>query len=130
MRVLHVMNDSVPLVGGYTSRSRCIVTHQKGAGIEPFVITSVRQGFTEADIEEFDSITYFRTNWPRSGLLKKARAVGLLKELLVFYGSISRAAAAVSPDIIHAHSPVLCAIPALAVAQTYRIPLVYEIAKR
>jgi PEP-CTERM/exosortase A-associated glycosyltransferase len=33
----------------------------------------------------------------------------------------------VHPDVIHAHSPVLCAIPAILTAKIHRIPIVYEI---
>jgi PEP-CTERM/exosortase A-associated glycosyltransferase len=127
MKILHVMNDSVPLVGGYTSRSRSIVTHQKRIGIKPFVVTSVRQGITAASVEKYDGITYFRTNWPGRSILKKTHLLNLSKELYLFYRSIRKAAASVLPDIIHAHSPVLCAIPALVAARRLDVPLIYEI---
>ena len=127
MRILHVMNDSIPLVGGYTSRSRCIVTHQQRIGMEPFVVTSVRQGPTGRDPEQFDGITYFRTQWPERSFLRKTPLLGLIKELSLFYTRIRKAVAEISPDIIHAHSPVLCAIPALVAARKAGVPLVYEI---
>ena len=121
------MNDTIPLIGGYTIRSRCIVTHQRRIGMEPFVITSVRQGPTPGNREQFDGITYFRTQWPKKSVLRKMPLAGLLKELSLFYTGIRKAAAEVSPDIIHAHSPVLCAIPAMIAARKLGVPLVYEI---
>jgi len=121
------MNDTIPLIGGYTIRSRSIVTHQRRIGMEPCVITSVRQGPTPANREEFDGIAYFRTQWPKKNPLRKIPLVGLLKELSLFYTGIRKAASEVSPDIIHAHSPVLCAIPALMAASRLGKPLVYEI---
>ena len=127
MKILHVMNDTIPLIGGYTIRSRCIVTHQRQIGMEPFVITSVRQGPTPENREQFDGITYFRTQWPKKSVLRKIPLAGLLKELSLFYTRIRKAAAEISPDIIHAHSPVLCAIPALVAARRLEVPLVYEI---
>jgi PEP-CTERM/exosortase A-associated glycosyltransferase len=127
VRILHVMNDTIPLVGGYTIRSRCIVTHQQRVGMEPFVISSLRQGFSHTEREKFDGITYFRTRWPETDILKKIPILNLLKELYLFYARIRQVSEEILPDIIHAHSPILCAIPALFVARKLRIPIVYEI---
>jgi glycogen synthase len=126
-KILHVMNDSVPWVGGYTSRSKSIVTHQQRIGMEPYVVTSVRQGPTVKDREQIDGITYFRTKWSGTNLLKKVPLFGLLKELSLFYTRIRDVVKEVSPDILHASSPVLCAIPALMAVRKMDIPLVYEI---
>lgn len=127
MKILHVMNDSVPLVGGYTTRSRSIVIHQKEIGMNPYVVTSVRQGATAENREEFDGILYYRTNWPEKCHLRNLKLLGLLKELSLFHDRILEVATEISPHIIHAHSPVLCAIPALFVARRLGIPVVYEI---
>ena len=127
MKILHVMNDSIPLIGGYTTRSRCIVTHQRRIGIEPYVVTSIRQGPTTTHAEEFDGITYFRTRWPKRNFFKKAQLFGLAQEIYLFYTRIREIVTEISPDIIHAHSPILCAIPALLAARKAGIPIVYEI---
>ena len=95
--------------------------------MEPFVVTSVRQGPTTVDQEQFDGITYFRTQWPKRSILRETPLLGLLRELTLFYARIRKAVTEISPDIIHAHSPVLCAIPALIAARKADVPLVYEI---
>jgi len=127
MKILHVMNDSIPWVGGYTARSRCIVTHQRQAGIKPFVITSVRQGFSEKATEMLDGIPYIRTNWPPKSQLRHIPLISLLQEMTLFQRNIQRAISKFSPRILHVHSPVLCAIPAIVAARKNRIPIVYEI---
>ena len=127
MKVLHVLNDSVPLVGGYTSRSKCIVKYQKRVGIEPFVVTSVRQGLTGVRSEEIDGITYFRTNWSPGNLFRGASILGVLGEIFILYRNILRSIKAVQPQVIHSHSPILCAIPGLVAARKKKIPFVYEI---
>jgi len=103
------------------------VTQQRRIGMEPFVITSVRQGPTGIDSEQFDGITYFRTRWPKKSLLRNVPLLGLFMELYLFYVRIRKVVTEISPDIIHAHSPVLCAIPALVAARKAGVPLVYEI---
>jgi PEP-CTERM/exosortase A-associated glycosyltransferase len=127
VKVLHVMNDSVPLIGGYTTRSRNIVVHQKRMGIEPFVLTSVRQGPTEKEIEYFDDIPYFRTQRPKTGFLRKSPLLGIFKELYQLHIRIREISYKIAPDVIHAHSPILCAIPALSAGKIRGVPLVYEI---
>ncbi|HIJ39963.1 MAG TPA: glycosyltransferase [Deltaproteobacteria bacterium] len=127
MKTLHVMNDSIPLIGGYTIRSRSIVTHQRQIGMYPWVITSVRQGPTEKDTEEFDGIPHLRTNWPKKCFMRKIPLARLFQEEILFYRSICRAIRKISPDIIHAHSPILCAFPGLLAARKFQIPIVYEI---
>lgn len=127
MRVLHVLNDSVPLVGGYTSRAKCIVSHQKKCEMEPFVVTSLRQGLTNSSIERIDGIQYFRTNWPEKSRSKGNPLIGLMMEIALFYKKIVEVVKIVKPDVIHAHSPILCAIPGMLAAKMRRLPFVYEI---
>ena len=128
MKVLHVLNDSIPLIGGYTSRSKYIVSHQKRIGIEPFVVTSVRQGMTRANVERIDGVEYFRTFWSKkNNFLGQIPIIAILAEIALFFKRIRDAIRAVNPDVIHAHSPILCAIPAMFAAKMNRIPIVYEI---
>ena len=69
MRVLHILDISVPVLAGYTSRSRYIVLNQKALGIDPVVLTSVRQeNPTDCSMEELDGIRYYRTHPPAPGL--------------------------------------------------------------
>ena len=63
MRVLHVLDHSLPLHSGYTFRTRAILKAQEAAGIEVRAITSQRHNaeaeWDEAQ-EEFDGLTFHR----------------------------------------------------------------------
>lgn len=127
MRILHILNDSVPLVSGYAARSKCIVKYQQRARFEPFVVTSLRQGPTLYTTEEIEGITYFRTNPTPGSLLDRRLQLLLGAELGFFYRSILRSVRRVNPSIIHAHSPILCAIPAWLASKKTSLPFIYEI---
>ena len=129
MKILHILDDSVPNISGYSSRSRYIVKSQKKIGLEPYVLTSVRHGESQCDVEEIDNITYFRTNWSQSCLskLRNIKLLNIVAEMFFLYKRINSTIAAEGADIIHAHSPILCALPALVAARRRKIPFVYEI---
>ena len=61
MRILHVLDHSLPLHSGYTFRTRAIVTAQQARGLEVACLTGVRQGAAGTDPEMIDGITFFRT---------------------------------------------------------------------
>ena len=42
MKVLHVLDHSLPVASGYSYRSRSIVTFEKRLGLSPVVLTSPR----------------------------------------------------------------------------------------
>src|SRR5690349_1631044 len=83
MRVLHVLDISVPMLAGYTSRSRAIVLNQKMLGMDPVVVTSVRFENPSGTLkEEIDGIRYHRTPPPRSGPIDPLRTRPVLREAL------------------------------------------------
>jgi glycogen synthase len=131
VRVLHVLDISVPMLAGYTSRSRYIVNTQKTLGLEPVVITSVRfDNPKNCAMEEIDGIRYHRT--PREGGLFSARIdeTPVMKEALEinhFRRRIVDVARREQVDLIHAHSSILCGIPAYLASRELGIPCVYEI---
>jgi hypothetical protein len=62
MKVLHVLETSVPELVGYTVRGRYIVDHQRRQGLEPIVVTSpFFRGADGQETEVIDGITYFRS---------------------------------------------------------------------
>lgn len=44
MRILHVLDHSIPLHSGYTSRTASILREQRALGWETFHLTSPKQG--------------------------------------------------------------------------------------
>jgi PEP-CTERM/exosortase A-associated glycosyltransferase len=129
MRVLHVLDISIPMLAGYTSRSRYIVNNQKALGLDPVVLTSVRhENASGCSMEELDGIRYHRTPEP-SGALSKVGAPGLREAAEVHHlrKRVVEVCERERPDIIHGHSSILCGIPAYLAARQVGVPMVYEI---
>jgi PEP-CTERM/exosortase A-associated glycosyltransferase len=126
MRILHVLDHSIPLHSGYTFRTASILREQRALGWDTFHITSPKQGATKAPEEAVDGLHFYRTAGG-TGLMSDlpvGREVALMKALGQRLEQVARI---VEPDIIHAHSPVLNALPALNVGRKLGIPVVYEI---
>ncbi|MEA3004642.1 MAG: glycogen synthase [Sphingomonadales bacterium] len=127
MRILHVLDHSLPLHSGYTFRTRAIVTAQQARGLEVACLTGARQRASAEeppeDPEVIDGITFFRTPAPRPAPspLREWREIKALERRLDLLAEAWR------PDRLHVHSPVLNALAALPVARRRAIPLIYEI---
>jgi PEP-CTERM/exosortase A-associated glycosyltransferase len=122
MRILHILDHSLPLHSGYTFRTRAIMKAQIARGWDVRGVTGVRQE-DEAPAGMFDGLAFDRTP-PIAGNRRMLRELG---EISAFAGRIDDVAEAFRPDILHAHSPVLDALAALRVAKRRRLPLLYEI---
>ena len=125
MRVLHILDHSIPLHSGYTFRSRAILCGQRRLGWQTFHLTGPKQGATRALEEEVDGLLFHRTPPLEGG----PRLPGLDQWALMrqIERRLAEVAAQVRPDLLHAHSPVLDAIPALRVGRRLGIPVVYEV---
>ena len=125
MRILHVLDHSIPLHSGYTFRTRAILREQRKLGWETFHLTSPKQINCSVDEEEVDGLYFYRTPAMPEG----PRRPGLDEWALMrrLEGRLEQVARQVRPDILHAHSPVLNAAPALAVGRRLGIPVVYEV---
>lgn len=124
MRVLHVLHTSMPVVAGYTIRSRCILEHLGRLGCELAVVSSAQHPNGETLFEIIDGIPHFRTENPRHRLPSPAKE---LQSMWSLQTKLSSVVHQWKPDVIHAHSPMLVGLPALKVARFNRIPLVYEV---
>lgn len=126
LRILHVLDHSLPLHSGYTFRTLSILEGQRDLGWETFHLTGTRQGSGGVGRECCGEWLFHRTP-PARGLgarlplLQYAAMMGALRDRL------ADVARAVRPDILHVHSPVLNALPALGVGRTLGIPVVYEV---
>ena len=123
MRILHILDHSIPLHSGYAFRTLAILREQRALGWETLQLTSPKHRLAGPPIEAVDGWTFHRT--PPVGL-----TVPGLAEAAMMRATTRRAyeiAREARPDVIHAHSPVLNAIPALRVGRRLGIPVVYEI---
>jgi PEP-CTERM/exosortase A-associated glycosyltransferase len=126
VKILHVLDHSIPLQSGYTFRTRAILREQQRRGWDVVAVTSGKHGSTGGDPEVVDGLRFYRT--PRvPGWLDTLPAgdqVAIVRDLA---RNLERIVAKERPDILHAHSPSLNALAALRVARSPRLPVVYEI---
>jgi PEP-CTERM/exosortase A-associated glycosyltransferase len=126
LRVLHVLDHSIPLHSGYTFRTLAILREQRRLGWQTFHLTSPKQLDCRVDEEEVDGWHFYRT---LASAARPARLPGMaeLELMRQLERRLMDVAAQVKPQILHAHSPVLNAIPTLRVGRRLGIPVVYEV---
>ncbi len=126
MRILHVFDHSLPLHSGYTFRSANILREQRKLGWETSHLTSPKQVNCTLPEEQADGLHFYRTA-STSGWLSKLPGLDPLAVMAATQRRLMEVASLIRPDILHAHSPVLNAIPAIRVGRKLGIPVVYEI---
>ncbi|WP_208277331.1 TIGR04063 family PEP-CTERM/XrtA system glycosyltransferase [Massilia oculi] len=126
MRVLHVLDHSIPLHSGYTFRTRSILREQRALGWETFHVTGSKQNSGDMREETVDGLHFYRTAVADSPLAK----LPVLNQKQVIDGLVRRLSEIIpqiKPDVLHAHSPSLNAIAALKAGKKFGIPVVYEV---
>jgi PEP-CTERM/exosortase A-associated glycosyltransferase len=124
LRILHIFDHTAPLHSGYTFRSLSILREQRKRGWATFHLSGPKQNSGQGLEDVVDGWHFYRTpavapsRWPGLGELAIMRQ--LERRLL-------QVAKQVRPHVLHAHSPVLNAWPALRVGQQLGIPVVYEV---
>ncbi len=124
MRILHVLDHSIPLQSGYTFRTLSLLTEQRAMGWETFHLTTPRHTEPFVPEETVDGWRFFRTPPPGGPNLPVLRERA---EMAATEKRLNEIVPEVKPDIIHAHSPVLNALPAIHAGRRHGIPVVYEI---
>jgi PEP-CTERM/exosortase A-associated glycosyltransferase len=126
MRILHILDHSLPLQSGYVYRTLGIVNQQRAMGWEPVLLTSGKHYAPGPMQEQIGEWEFLRTPMP-SGL---AARLPWLRELKLV-GDLGRrlddVIAEMRPAILHAHSPVLNMLPAIGAGRRHAIPVVYEV---
>lgn len=126
MRVLHVLDHSIPLHSGYTFRTLAILREQRRLGWETLHLTSPKHIDCTVDEEEVDGLHFFRT--PTGAAPgRQLPGVGEFALMRQLERRLLQIARERRPQLLHAHSPVLNAIPALRVGRRLGIPVVYEV---
>ncbi|HEY0060977.1 MAG TPA: TIGR04063 family PEP-CTERM/XrtA system glycosyltransferase [Telluria sp.] len=126
MRILHVLDHSIPLHSGYTFRTRSILREQQALGWETFHVTGSKQGETAALEEDVDGLHFYRT--PRSkGMLSKLPVLNQKEVIDGLTRRLEQIIPQIKPDVLHAHSPSLNAVAALRAGKKFGIPVVYEV---
>jgi PEP-CTERM/exosortase A-associated glycosyltransferase len=119
---------SLPVVAGYTSRARAILENQAAIGIDAMAVTGLRQTVSDVSSEHIGGIRHYRTHVPNAlGQLRQAPIAREVIDMAALGSRVLDVARENKVDLIHAHSPVLCGMPAHAAARRLGIPSVYEI---
>ncbi len=119
LRILHVLDHSLPLHSGYTFRTLSLLREQRALGWETVQLTTPKQGAGTSLQEDADGWTFHRT--------PSADGCNVLTQMRLTAGRLDSVIQATRPDVIHAHSPVLNAVPSLWVGHRRRLPVVYEV---
>jgi PEP-CTERM/exosortase A-associated glycosyltransferase len=125
MKILHVLDHSIPLHSGYTFRTCSILREQAKLGWETTHVTSIKHINPQADEETHENLKFYRTE----GKSKLLSRIPIINQLYVIRSLQKRVIDVIKrekPDIIHAHSPCLNGIAALLAAKKFSIPVVYE----
>lgn len=131
MKILHVLDHSLPLFSGYAFRSAYILANQKDCGLELTVVTSPKhaeEAPVAANPDIRDNVRYFRCSAApyRHGPLS-ARGLKEFTQIRLLRREITRLCGQEKFGVVHAHSPFLNGMAALKPARRFGIPITYEI---
>ena len=118
MHILHLLDHSIPLHSGYSFRTLAILREQRKLGWQTSHVTTPKHLGAKAELEEVDGLPFHRT--------LAAGSPGFARQMQLTARRLTQIVRALRPDVIHAHSPVLNALPSLWVGRRERIPVVYE----
>ncbi len=126
LRILHVLDHSIPLHSGYSFRTLSILREQRKLGWQTFHLTTPRHVGCSVAEEEVNGWHFYRTP-PAAQGSSRFPGVGEMRLMQQVEQRLMEVAKIVKPDILHAHSPVLNAFPALRVGQRLGLPVAYEV---
>lgn len=124
MRILHILDHSLPHHSGYVFRTLALMRQQRALGWDPILLTTPRHGASDQLKEEIEGFEIYRTAFA-DGDLPAGRVARTWRETAMTRKRIAQVAAQTKPALLHAHSPVLNVSPALKAGTG--LPVVYEI---
>ena len=129
MKILHILDHSIPLHSGYTFRTRAILENQRKLGWQTEHLTSPKHNLaTKNDIvdETVDDLHFYRA-LPISSFISKLPVFNQWAIVSAVEKRLEEIIDEVKPDILHSHSPALNGLAAVRVGKRHNIPVVYEI---
>ena len=125
MRILHILDHSLPLHSGYAFRTVSILREQRARGWDTLQLTTPRHGVAKDLLETSDGWEFHRT--PSPSRMLPTPAGHYLAEMRQTKARIVELCGQYRPDVLHPHSPVLNALPAIWAGRQLSIPVVYEL---
>lgn len=125
MRILHILDHSVPLHSGYTFRTLAILREQRALGLETEHLTGPKHAGATNAVEEVEGLRFHRT-LVQPTLTDHVPALNQIAVIRQLESRILEVADDARSDILHAHSPALNGAAALRAARRLGLPVVYE----
>ena len=125
MKILHILDHSIPLHSGYSFRTKAILEQQRKLGWETYHVTSCKHVGATAPVETIDDFRFYRSN-EISAISAKIPVFNQCAIVNSLAKRLDEIIPEIKPDILHAHSPALNGLAALKAAKRHNIPLVYE----
>jgi glycogen synthase len=125
MRILHILDHSIPRRSGYATRTLSILKQQRALGWHTIHLTGPQQGELDDIDSNRDGWHFFRTE-PNRSAWAQLPVLRHLAALNAMAGRLSKVVKLTRPDVLHAHPPLLNALAALRVGRRLGVPVVYE----
>lgn len=125
LKILHILDHSIPLHSGYTFRTRAILEQQRILGWQTYHVTSTKHKGAEKEIEEVDGLRFYRSQQP-TGIVANLPFFNQLAIVKSLKNRLEDIIPEIKPDVLHAHSPALNGLAALTAGKKFNIPVVYE----
>jgi PEP-CTERM/exosortase A-associated glycosyltransferase len=125
LRVLHVLDHSLPLQSGYAFRTVSLLREQRRLGWETFHLTTPKHYAPGGEVEDVAGFRFYRTRVPAT-LLRRLPVVSMATVVRDTATRLAGLIDELKPDVLHAHSPCLNGLAALQVGRARGIPVVYE----
>jgi PEP-CTERM/exosortase A-associated glycosyltransferase len=125
MKILHVLDHSIPMHSGYSFRTLSILREQRALGWETSHVTSTKHTAATDLVEAVDGLKFYRT-LSKGRLAERVPVVNQLAVIQGLEGRLKTLIPELRPDILHAHSPSLTGVAALRAGKRFGIPVVYE----
>lgn len=128
VKVLHILDHSLPVHSGYAFRSQSILLTQKKQGIDALAVTSPKhyESWRGPWLEEENvgGVQYYRTKPIQTSSFPLVSEIRVMSHLATRLRELIRREC---PRVLHAHSPTLNAIPTILVGKQTGVPVVYEV---
>ena len=125
VKILHILDHSIPLQSGYSFRTRSILEQQRALGWETAHLTSTKHVGASAMEEEVDGLHFFRTP-VGEGFRQRLPLVNQWEVVRSLMRRLPEVIEREHPNLLHAHSPGLTGVAAIRTGRRLRIPVVYE----
>ena len=120
MRILHILDHSVPVHTSYSHRTLSLLRQQRALGWHTVQLTGPAQGKVETEDRNRDGWHFFRTR-PGPAWLPQSLLAGRMARRLRHAIRLAR------PDVLHAHPPAANAVAALWAGWRSGVPVLVEI---